>query len=76
MREITVDFLDDRARTSILTWNKDDIKEVEAARRRFTKYLEEGWIGFLVTPEGKKIQVHEFDPKFEKIVLARVVEGG
>ena len=76
MIKIPADFLDDRARTITLTWNKDVAKEVEKAKRRFAEYLEKGWIAFELTPAGKKTQVHRFDPKLEKIILAHVVEGG
>jgi len=76
VKKIPVDFLDDTARTITLIWNRNDIEEVEIARRRFTKHLEKGWIAFMTTPEGQKIQIHRFNPKLEKITLARIIEGG
>lgn len=76
VKTIPVDFLDDRTQTITLTWKRNNSKEVEIVQRRFTEYLEKGWIAFVVTPEGKKIQVHGFDPKLEKIILAHAVEGG
>lgn len=74
--QITADFLDDRTRIISLVWNKADAKEVERARRRFAEYLEKGWIAFVETADGRKTRVYKFDPKSEKIILARLVEGG
>lgn len=59
-----------------LTWNKDDAREVETARRRFESYVEKGLIAFAETPDGRKIRVYKFDPRYQKITLARLVEGG
>jgi hypothetical protein len=76
MSHIPVDLFDDKGQLITLAWDKNEAKEVEAARRRFEGYLEKGLIAFAEMPDGKKIRVYSFDPKYQKITLARLAEGG
>ena len=76
MSHIPVDLFDDKAGIITLAWNKDDAKEVETAKSRFEEYLEKGFVAFTETPDGRKIRVYRFDPKYQKVTLARIVEGG
>ncbi len=73
---VSLDFLDDSTRTVTLTWNKKDPVQVAGASKALKEHLEKGWIAFVEKPDGSKIQVHRFDPEAEKIILARVAEGG
>ena len=76
MSGIPEDIFDDRARVITLTWNKDDAKEVEVARRSFEEYLEKSLVAFVEEADGRKVRVFRFDPTYQKVTLARLVEGG
>ncbi len=70
------DLLEDRVDPIFLVWNRDNAREVEKIKKKFLYYLKKGWIAFAVTSNNRKIHVLKFDPKFEKICLMRIVEGG
>lgn len=59
-----------------LTWNREDPKETEAARKKFVRYTRRGWLAFKITSDGKKKLIFNFDPSAEKIQLVPIVEGG
>jgi len=59
-----------------LTWRMEDQEEVSLAKKRFMEYLKAGWLAFAVTPENRRVQIFEFDPRLEKIVLIPFAEGG
>ena len=59
-----------------LTWKREDPKEVSLAKKRFTEYVKAGWLAFAVTPQNRRAQIFEFDPKLETIVLIPFAEGG
>ena len=54
----------------------EDQEEVSLAKKRFMEYLKAGWLAFAVTPENRRVQIFEFDPRLEKIVLIPFAEGG
>lgn len=57
-------------------WDRTKENEVEKAKKRFTEHLEKGGVAFITTADKSKMQVFNFDPTFEKIILAILVEGG
>jgi len=59
-----------------LTWKMGDPRDVSLAKERFMEYLKAGWLAFAVTSENKRIQIFEFDPRLETIVLIPFAEGG
>jgi len=59
-----------------LSWNREDHKEAAAAEKVFKEYTRRGWLAFVVGPNGLSRQVFSFDPKFERVKLIPVVEGG
>ena len=59
-----------------LTWRMEDPKEVSFAKERFMEYVKAGWLAFAVTSENRRVQVFEFDPRLEKMVLIPFAEGG
>ncbi|MDQ1281614.1 MAG: hypothetical protein QG670_2879 [Thermoproteota archaeon] len=73
---IPEDLFDDRARVITLVWNKDDKVEIEAARRSFEEHVEKGLIAFIEESDGRKVRVFRFEPKYQKVTFARLVEGG
>ncbi|MFQ6095052.1 MAG: hypothetical protein ACE5NN_02800 [Candidatus Bathyarchaeia archaeon] len=60
----------------MLSWNSEDPEEAASAERTFREYTRKGWLAFVVTPDKRKKQVFSFDPKFRKIQLVPLVEGG
>lgn len=59
-----------------LTWKKEDPTEVDLVKERFIEYVKAGWLAFAVTPENRRVQIFEFDPRLEMIVLIPFAEGG
>ena len=58
-----------------ISWNSDNLEEVEIAQKKFLQYLNDGWIAFSDEPEGRK-QIFEFNPEFKRIVLMPPLGGG
>jgi len=58
-----------------ISWNKERPNEVAAARRKFDEYTRQGWLAFMVARNSSRLQVHEFDPALEKILLVPLAEG-
>lgn len=59
-----------------LTWKMEDSAGMNIAKERFREYLKAGWLAFAVTREDRRVQIFEFDPKVEKIILIPFAEGG
>jgi len=59
-----------------LTWKMEEPGEVSSAKERFTECVKAGWLAFAVTPENRRVQIFEFDPRLERIVLIPFAEGG
>jgi hypothetical protein len=74
-KPIPNDHLSER-RPFTLTWRMEDPKEVSLAKERFMEYVKAGWLAFVVTPENRRVQVFEFDPRLERVVLIPFAEGG
>lgn len=76
MAKFPVDILDDASPFIVLTWNKERINEVEAAKKQFDQYLRQGWLAFAVHADKIPRQIFNFDASSEKIILTPIVEGG
>ncbi len=76
MSSIPGDMFDDSARVITLEWNTDNAKETEKARKTFEEYVEKGLIAFVEGADKRKMRVFRFDPKYQKVTFARLVEGG
>lgn len=59
-----------------LTWRVEDAGEVASAKERFEQYVSCGWLAFTIKPGDRKIQIFEFDPELESVVLIPFAEGG
>ena len=74
--ELLTDFLNDAKRVVTLTWDAHNSSEADAARKTFSSYSEKGWIAFTEGRDGRRIQLHSFDPLVRKIILVQLAEGG
>jgi len=59
-----------------VTWRKADPKEVSRAEGIFKQYLMKGWIAYTLTSDKRKVQIFNFNPEFEEIVLVPIISGG
>ena len=58
-------------------WSPDVPVEVAAAKKAFDEAIKKGHLAFAVKKSGEKgVQVREFDPEAEKIILAPPMRGG
>lgn len=58
-------------------WDRKKPEEVRAARAAFHKARKKGMLLYKTTWKGKKgEQIHEFDPKAEKIIGMPAIVGG
>ncbi len=58
-----------------VTWDVDNNQEVTYAEKKFCEYLTDGWIAFSDDHKGR-IQIFNFNPKLEMIVLMSPLGGG
>ena len=58
-----------------VTWDVSNNQEVTYAEKKFGEYLAEGWIAFSDDDRGR-IQIFDFDPKLEMIILMPPLGGG
>ena len=58
-----------------VTWDVNNNQEVTYAENKFREYLADGWIAFSEGYEGR-IQIFDFDPNLEMIVLMPPLGGG
>ena len=59
-----------------VTWDADDNQEITNAERVFKEYLADGWIAYNDDPKEGRIQIFNFNPKLEMIVLMSPIGGG
>lgn len=60
-----------------ISWNKENIDEVNTAREMFEKKIKEGWSAFGEMRLGTKgAQIRTFDPTAQRIVLVPPISGG
>jgi len=68
---------DETGDTKIM-WSKDNQDEIDVARETFAAMKKKGYAAFHV--EGKEgtqgSQMHEFDPKAERIIFVKQMRGG
>ena len=58
-----------------VTWDVDNSQEVTYAEKKFREYLADGWIAYSDDRKGR-IQIFNFNPKLERIVLMSPLGGG
>ena len=58
----------------LLTWNKDDIKDVEKAKVFFDKQTKQGWLALKRNHEFQRIL--EFKPEYRELRFIPLSEGG
>ncbi len=58
-----------------ISWDVNNIQEVAYAEKKFYEYLTDGWIAFSDDPKGR-IQIFNFNPKLEMIILIPPLGGG
>ncbi len=58
-----------------VTWNVNNPQEVTHAEEKFREYLADGWIAYSDDYKGR-MQIFNFNPKLEMIVLMPPLGGG
>ena len=58
-----------------ITWRRGNQKEINLAEKVFTSYLADGWLAFSDEPKAR-LQIFEFDPRCERIILMPPLGGG
>ena len=59
-----------------VSWDVGNSQEVMYARRKFCEYISDGWIAFSDDQKKGRIQIFNFDPILERIVLMPPLGGG
>ena len=60
-----------------LFWDESSPEEIAVAQSRFKQYLKEGYLACRIERDGNRgVQIVEFDPKAQEIILVSMVEGG
>ena len=60
-----------------LFWDAGVPEEVAIVQSRFEQYLKKGYIACRIEKDGNRgVQIVEFDPKAEEIILLSMLEGG
>lgn len=61
-----------------IMWSKDNEEEVEEAREQFNRMKKKGFAAFFVKGKdgAQGEQMHEFDPKAERIIFVKQMRGG
>jgi hypothetical protein len=59
-----------------ITWNPNNIKEIDAAKAKFWEYLAQGFQAFRINAEGRGNQITEFDPEAGQIIMVPRIKGG
>lgn len=58
-------------------WNRDNVAEVEAARKTFDELVKKGYFAYKVRPGGDKgEQIKAFDASAEAVILVPPMKGG
>ena len=58
-----------------ISWDVSNNQEVTYAETKFREYLADGWIAYSDDHKGR-IQIFDFNPKLERIVLMAPLGGG
>jgi len=67
----------DQTGDSRLQWDKGDMSQVEAARKRFNEFRSKGYATFRVNNKGNQgEQIDSFDPDAERILAIPAMVGG
>ncbi len=68
----------DRSGDTKIIWSRSNEDEIENAREQFKRLKKKGFAAFSVTgKDGEKgEQVHEFDPKAERLIFVPALVGG
>lgn len=60
-----------------MTWDANNPDEVDAARKTFKELRAKGYLAYSVKKDGDKdVQITEFDPHAQKIIMAMPMRGG
>jgi hypothetical protein len=58
-----------------VSWNINNSKEIDYAKKKFLEYLADGWMAFSDEPRERR-QIFEFNSKLKRIVLIPPLGGG
>jgi len=61
---------------SAVTWDIDNNEEVAYAEKKFREYLADGWLAFSDNYREGRMQIFNFNPKLEMILLLPPLGGG
>lgn len=71
-----ISMLDETGDTKLI-WDRTNPAEVANARRTFDELKKQGHAAFRVGVDGgKDVQMHEFDPAAEKMIMVPQMRGG
>lgn len=61
-----------------IIWSRDNPDEVDNARRSYNRLKEKGFAAFSVVGKNgdKGVQIDEFDPNAERIIMVPALRGG
>lgn len=62
-----------------LIWDSDDLIGINVAKKEFEAKLKQGYLAFKSEDIGgqkRGEQIYEFDPNYERIILAPPMRGG
>lgn len=59
-----------------VTWDSENPREVEAARKSFEEYMSKGFTAYKGKDQGRGKKLTAFDPDLEFIVLVPPAVGG
>lgn len=59
-----------------ISWNENNIDEVELAKKKFKKYRRQGWFAYVEMQDGTKRIIYDFHPSYGKMFFVHVVTGG
>jgi len=58
-----------------IVWQEENEEQISHAREMFKEYLQEGWMAFSESSDGRK-QIFAFDPRLARIILVPPLGGG
>ena len=59
-----------------ISWDVSNNQEVMYAEKKFREYLADGWLAYSDDNKKGRIQIFNFNPKLEMIVLMSPLGGG
>lgn len=58
-------------------WDVAQVETIEEPRAKFKEFSSRGWLSFAVAPDTKQgVQIKEFDPNAESILMVAPISGG